>query len=537
MSTPSEAPPPPQETKPAASISETAHAYRWIILFALVLAAIMEVLDTTIVNVALPTMAGNLNCTTDEIAWVSTAYILANVVVLPMTAWLAQRFGTKRYLIVSILTFLAASILCAVSHSLPEIVIWRLVQGAAGAPLISLTQATILEIFPRKQHDMAQSIWGLGIIVAPTIGPALGGWLTDTYSWPWIFYVNVPVALLGAFLIWQFLPVLRKAEKSGGIDYFGILLLAAGLGSIQYVLEEGNKNDWFQDLTILRLTMLGVVSMIIFVWWQLAPGNTAPIVDLRILKDRAVAAGLVLNAVLGFGVYVGLYLYPIFAQGVLGFTPTKTGLTLLPGGAATGFGMIFCGVAMTKGVKARSLVIFGMFTFFYAHWLLGHLSFQSNEFDTGLGLLWRGFACGFLFMPIAAAAIAGLRGAAIAQGSALTGLGRQLGGSFGIAIAATYVSHMSAFHRVNLIANFYSGNPALIQRVQGATQLLVTRGLSPTSAQAAAVGLIDLNVQAQSYTMAINDAFLLVLVVFVLAFPLVFLLRGSTPAGPPPAAH
>src|SRR5580700_5732146 len=249
--------------RPAAQISAAAAQveqlvpFRWILLIGLVLAAIMEVLDTTIVNVALPSMAGNLGCTTEEIAWVSTAYILANVVVLPMTAWIANRFGTKQYLVASMGAFLAASVMCGLSHSLGQMVLWRLVQGAAGASLISLTQSTIIQVFPRNQHDIVTAIWGLGIIVAPTVAPALGGWLVDNYSWPWIFFVNVPIALMAMTLVWVYLPVSRHRDAAGRVDYAGILLLAVGLASIQYVLEEGNRNDWFSDGLILRLTILG----------------------------------------------------------------------------------------------------------------------------------------------------------------------------------------------------------------------------------------------------------------------------------------
>ncbi|HLK57493.1 MAG TPA: DHA2 family efflux MFS transporter permease subunit [Chthonomonadaceae bacterium] len=521
----------------ANAVGEALIPYRWIILIGLVLAAIMEVLDTTIVNVALPTMAGNLDCTTDEIAWVSTAYILANVVVLPMTAWLAHRFGTKQYLIASMSGFLVASVLCGLSHSLGEIVLWRLVQGAAGASLISLTQSTILQVFPKNQQDMVTGIWGLGIIVAPTVAPAFGGWLVDNYSWPWIFFVNIPIAFAAIFLVWTFLPGSQRDSRAGRVDYLGILLLAAGLGSIQYVLEEGNRNDWFSDLWILRLTILGSLALIAFIVWELSPRNRSPIVDLRVLKDSSLAAGTGLSLILGFGLYAGLYLFPIFSQGILGYTPTKTGLALLPGGAATGFGMIFCGAVMGRGVQPRGLVIFGMVTFIYSQWLLGHLSSQSTDAYIGMALFVRGFSFGFLFIPIAAAALAGLKGLQIPQGAALTGLARQLGGSFGIAIASTYISHMVAFHRTNLIAHLYSGSTALADRLQGTAQMLIGKGADPTTAQAAALKLLDGSVQVQTYTMSVNDAFLLIVVIFVVAFPSVFLLKRAAPGAAAAGAH
>jgi DHA2 family multidrug resistance protein len=531
--------------RPAAPLPQTAMRavgealvpFRWILLVGLVLAAIMEVLDTTIVNVALPTMAGNLGCTTDEIAWVSTAYILANVVVLPMTAWLAHRFGTKQYLIASMSGFLVASVLCGMSHSLGEMVVWRLAQGAAGASLISLTQSTLLQVFPRQQQDMVTGIWGLGIIVAPTIAPMFGGWLVDNYSWPWIFYVNVPIALLAIFLVWTFLPASKQHDRAGQVDYPGILMLAGGLGSIQYVLEEGNRNDWFSDPWILRLTLLGSLALIAFVAWELSSRNRAPVVDLRVLKDPSLAAGTFLSLILGFGLYAGLYIFPIFSQGILGYTATKTGLALLPGGAATGFGMIFCGAVMGRGMQPRGLVVFGMVTFIASQWILGHLSPQSSEAYIGLGLFVRGFSLGFLFIPISAAALAGLKGLQIPQGAAMTGLARQLGGSFGIAIASTYISHATAFHRYNLAAHLYAGNPALDARLKGTAQMLLSKGASPAVAHAAALKFLDMSVQVQSYIMSVNDAFLLIVVIFLIAFPTIFLLKRAAPGATATAGH
>jgi DHA2 family multidrug resistance protein len=519
------------------AVAEALVPFRWLILIGLVLAAIMEVLDTTIINVALPTMAGNLGCTTDEIAWVSTSYILANVVILPMTAWIAARFGTKQYLVASMLGFMVASILCGFSHNLGQIVLWRLMQGACGASLISLTQSTIIAVFPKKQQDMVQGIWGLGIIVAPTVAPALGGWLVDNYAWPWIFFINIPVALIGVGLIWTFLPQSKRSGRAGSVDYLGIGLLATGLASIQYVLEEGNRQDWFSDKLILRLTIVGVIGLALFIAWELWPRNRAPIVDLRVLKDPGLAAGTFLSLILGFGLYIGLYIFPIFSQGILGFTALKSGLTLLPGGAATGFGMIFCGIVMGKGMQPRNLVIFGMVTFIYSQWMLGHLSPQSNEFDTGWGLFVRGFSFGFLFIPITAAALAGLKGAQIPQGTALTGLARQLGGSFGIALASTYISHMTAFHRSHLAADLYSGNPAMMARLQGTTQALIAHGYSQTTAQEAAMRLLDSSLQVQAYTLSVNNAYLLVMVLFVLAFPFVFLLKRAAPGAVVTAGH
>src|SRR4051794_27157114 len=265
-------------TRPAGAAGAATHdqvsRFRWLILLGLITAAIMEVLDTTIVNVSLPQMAGNLGATTQEIAWISTAYILANVVVLPMTAFLTETFGRRNYLTASIIGFVIASFLCGLSHSLGELVLWRVVQGAAGAALLSTAQATIRQIFPREQQGLVQAVFLLGIIVAPTLGPTLGGWITDNYTWNWCFFINVPIGMVSAFLVFTFLqdPPEHK-RRTGPIDFLGIGLLAVGLSSLQYVLEQGEQNDWFHDPTILRLAILSGTCLAAMLWWELSPRN------------------------------------------------------------------------------------------------------------------------------------------------------------------------------------------------------------------------------------------------------------------------
>src|SRR3954471_601043 len=263
-----------------AAHDEDVNQYRWWILLGLITAAVMEVLDTTIINVALPQMAGNLGATTQEIAWVATGYILSNVVVLPMTAFFTSAFGRRNYLSVSITIFVIASFLCGTSHSLGELVLWRVVQGAGGAALLSTAQATLRQIFPREQQGMVQAIFILGIIVAPTLGPTLGGWITDNYTWNWCFFINIPVGAAALFLVSNFLhdpPNVARARTP--VDWLGIILLTAGVGSLQYVLEEGNSKDWFADALILRLAILSAVCIITLLWWELSKRNEHPLID------------------------------------------------------------------------------------------------------------------------------------------------------------------------------------------------------------------------------------------------------------------
>ena len=449
-------------------ISAEVFARRWWILIGLIMASGLEILDTTVVNVALPQMQGNLGATTDEIAWVSTGYILANVIVLPMTAWLSGRFGRKRYLMVSILIFNIARFMCGLSGSLGEIIFWRLVQGAGGAALISTAQSTLVEIFPRSQIATVQSLFGLGLIVTPTLGPLLGGYITDNYSWRTIFFIHVPLAVASLTLVGLFLQDSVHQKRVNTVDVAGIIMLAAGMGSLQYVLEEGERYDWFDNAWIIRLTFIAVVSLVSFVFWELSPRNKAPILDLRVLKNRSLAGAVVLGLVLGFGLYGGVFIYPLFVQTILGFTPTATGLALLPGG--------ICGRLLQRGFDERILILAGMFVYMGAMWVLGHLTTQSGLGDTQTGLMVRGFGLGLVFIPISTVAFAGLQGAEIAQGAALYNLMRQLGGSFGIAVLNTYIVKMTAYHRADLVSHLHPGDPLFQQRIHGAAGALMANG-------------------------------------------------------------
>jgi drug resistance transporter, EmrB/QacA subfamily len=530
------APPAPPEEEPL-------NPFRWFILIGLVTAAIMEVLDTTIVNVALPQMAGNLGATTTEIGWVSTGYILANVIVLPMTAFLAARFGRTRYLSFSILLFIVASFFCGTSRTLGELVLWRILQGAGGAALLSTAQATLREIFPRDQQGIVQALFTLGLIMAPTLGPTLGGWITDNYSWSWVFFINVPIGIVSLFLVTGFLTDSVHKQPAGQVDWAGIGLLAVGLGALQYVLEEGNKEDWFQSEVITRLTVLALVSLAALIWWEMSPRNPNPVVNFRVLRNPTLAMSLALFLVLGFGLYGGVFIFPLFAQTILHFTPTQTGLVLLPGGIATGFGVIVCGLLLNgpkQRIDPRVLILFGIGIFLYSMWDLGHLTAQSGEPDVRLALIIRGLGLGFLFTPINLVAFSGLRGREIQQGAGMINLTRQLGGSFGIAVLSTYVTNTTRFHQQILSEHLYPGNPWLVERQQVLAQQMIEHGVAPSSAAGATLGLINRTVATQAQTMSYNSAFLLIMICFVVTAPIVLLLRrpgGGASAAAAAEAH
>jgi DHA2 family multidrug resistance protein len=512
--------------------------YRWFILLGLITAAVMEVLDTTIINVALPQMAGNLGATIQEIAWVSTGYILSNVVVLPMTAFFTATFGRKNYLAFSILLFIGASFMCGTSSSLGELVLWRIVQGAGGAALLSTAQATLRQIFPREQQGMVQAIFIMGIIVAPTLGPTLGGWITDNYHWGWCFFINVPIGLVSVFLVTTFLHDSPHAKRRAGpVDWLGIGLLTAGLASLQYVLEEGREKDWFNDMLIVRLSIIAGVCLATMVWWELSPRNRHPVVNFRVLKNRDLAGSIFLFVTLGFGLYGGVFLFPLFTQNLLRFTPTETGLTLMPGGIATAVTAIICGRLLNGArplVDARILIYLGIAIFVVSMWQLGHLTTVAGEADARYPLIVRGVALGFLFTPINNVAYANLKPSEAQQASGLINLSRQLGGSFGIAVISTYLESRTALHRADLVANTFATNPLVMERLQGALTHFISLGYSYVKAQAAAYAMLDQQVMAQALMLSYNDTWMLILKSFIVTAPAILVIRkpkGHAPAG------
>jgi DHA2 family multidrug resistance protein len=514
--------------------------YRWLILLGLITAAIMEVLDTTIVNVALPQMAGNLGATQDEIGWVATGYILSNVVVLPMTAFFTATFGRRNYLTVSILIFAIASFLCGTSHSLVELVIWRVLQGAGGAALLSTAQATLRQIFPREQQGMVQAIFLLGIIVAPTLGPTLGGWITDNYTWNWCFFINIPIAAVSLFIVYTFLqdpPGMRRRPE--GVDFLGISLLTVGLGALQYVLEEGRRYDWFADGTIRKLSVIAGLCLSTMLWWELSSRNKHPVVDFKVLKNRELAASIFLFVALGFGLYGGVFIFPLFTQTILGFTPNETGLSQLPGGLATAASALVCGILLNGArplVDGRILIAIGVSVFVVSMWKLGHLTTQAGEGDARLALVVRGAGLGFLFTPINNVAYGSLKPSEAQQAAGLINLARQLGGSFGIAILSTYLTGQIQYHRVDLITNVYAGRPEVLERQRLLTANFLAHGYDPVAAARAAMAALEQTVMRQASMLAYNDAWLLILLTFIITSPAIFLLRKPR-AKAPVGAH
>lgn len=507
---------------------------RIIILIAIMLGTILEVLDTSIVNVAIPDMQGNLGATVDQINWVSTGYILSNVIVLPLTGWLSNYFGRKLYLTGSILLFTIASFLCGTANSLTLLIIYRILQGAGGAALLSTAQATLIEIFPKEQLAQVQALFTVGIVAAPTLGPTLGGFITDNYGWPWIFYVNVPLGLIAAFLTFTYLKNSAYQTARTPIDLVGILFLAIGLGSLQTVLEKGNREGWLESQLIINLCVVAAVFLVLFVWWELRTEH--PAVKLNVLRHRSFAAGSVYGFVLGFGLYGGVFILPLFLQEVQHFTAQQTGLVLLPGGLITAATLPIVGKLIGR-VDSRLIVGTGTLLFIGCMLALQSININTGERDTVIPLLFRGAALSCMFLPLVFTSLAGLPSEEVSYASGIYNLARQLGGSVGIAYLSTLLDTTTKTQTANLLTHVSLNDPVTQQRIFTVQQSLVAKGIPNIQAFFSAIASVRQSVDRQASTLAFANGFHVIAISFVLALPLLFLLRRPKAAAAPVDAH
>lgn len=504
---------------------------RTIITVAVMIATLMEVLDTSIVNVALPDMMGNLGATIDEIGWVSTGYIISNVIILPLSGWLSGYFGRKRYLTYSIILFTAASLMCGQSHTLSELILWRVLQGAGGAAFLATAQATLLEIYPPRLQGVAQAVFGIGVIMAPTVGPTLGGIITDNYSWPWIFYINIPFGILAAYLTWIYVPDSSAEVKKRKADFIGIGLLAVGLGSLQTVLERGEREDWFTSGTIVALSIFAITGISAFVWWMLSPKNSAPAVNLRIAVNRNLAAGSLYAAALGFILYGTVFVIPQFLQNTLGRTASQAGLILFPGGLATALLLPFVGRSIGK-IDERIMIGAGMATSAFGMVLFSTYVTPSMPNDPMfLPLILRGLGIGLMFVPLSIVALGTLPEHQVSEGAGLYNLFRQLGGSFGIAILATVLSRRQSFHYQRLVERTWSTEQGTFDRLQNIQRGLLTNGYNGADVTAAAQKAYSLTIFGQSYVLAYQEVFLFCGIVAAAALILLVFFQRSQAKG------
>ena len=503
---------------------------KWMIAATVVLASIIELIDTSIVNVALPHMMGNLGATLDEAAWVVTSYIVANVIIVPMTAWLSSKFGRRNYFLSSIVLFTISSFFCGHATGIWELVIFRFIQGLGGGGLLSTSQSILVETFPREQLGLANAMFGMGVVIGPTIGPTLGGYITDNFSWPWIFYVNLPIGALAVLMTLTFIrePVHKRAVD--GIDLGGILLLTAGVGSLQVVLERGERLDWFSSKLIVALTITAVVSLIGFVFWELSRKH--PIVDLHVFRYRSLALGTVFTFILGFGLYSSVFIFPVYGQQLLGFSATQTGLLMMPGGIATALMMPVIAKLLQARVPPQILNALGFFMFFVFSEILARSSLASGQQNFFWPMILQGVALSCLFVPLTTNALSDLRGPDIAQGTGLTNMMRQLGGSFGVALVATFIQHRSWAHRSVLVSHVTNYDPQVRQGLATLAHGFMQSGANSVQAQDQALHALDQMVTQQTMMLTYLDAFRIVGYFCLFCIPLLLLFRrtrGGTP--------
>ncbi|WP_121808058.1 DHA2 family efflux MFS transporter permease subunit [Mucilaginibacter kameinonensis] len=494
---------------------------KWIITITVITASLLELIDTTIVNVALPHIQGNLGATLEDVAWVVTGYAVANVIILPMSGWLGGRFGRKNYFMASIIVFTIVSFLCGNAHSMDELVLFRILQGIAGGGLISTAQAILLETWPREQIGTATALFGLGAVVGPTVGPTIGGWIVENYSWPWIFYVNIPVGALAAFCTYTFVRETPKDAKGKPVDWWGIILLAIAVGSLQTVLEKGESEDWFAKTYILVLTITAVLGTILFIWREMSTEH--PIVNFSILRHRSFAVGMFTSFILGFGLYGSVFVFPVFCQNLLGFNAQQTGELLFPGGLCTIVMMPFIGKMLNKGIPAQFMATAGMFLFYVFTHMLSGSTLATGEKDVLVPLLIRGVGMALLFVPLTTLAMADLKGPELGQGSGLNNMMRQLGGSFGIATLTTIIHIRQGVHRSNLLVNINQYNNPFNDRLNMLTQGFMAKGKSMIDATHMAYQAIEGMVTRQTLLLTYDDAYWISGLVMLFSIPLLYL--------------
>ncbi|MBS1507451.1 MAG: DHA2 family efflux MFS transporter permease subunit [Bacteroidetes bacterium] len=498
---------------------------KWIVILTVITAALLQLIDSSIVNVSLIQMMGNLGATLGDISWVVTGYAASNVVMITLSGWLSSKFGRKNYFAASIILFTLASVACGLSDNVWELVFFRIVQGLGGGGLLSTAQAILIETFPREDIGLANAIFGLGVIIGPTIGPTLGGYITDNLSWPWIFYINVPVGIVATICTIMFIKEPAEKMTTGRMDWFGIALLSIGIGAMQIVLEKGESEDWFETTYITVLTVAAVVGLVAFVWRVLVVKD--PVVDLGILRYRSFAVGTLFNFILGFGLYASVFIVPVFAQNILGFTATDTGWLLMPGSIMTGVMMPVIGGLLKQRIPPLLFSGIGFLLFFLFTYQLSGLNLSVGPDDFFWPLIIRGIGLGMVFIPLTTMSLADLSGKEIPQGTAISNMIRQLGGSFGTAIMTTVISVRTKMHFDTIKDHVSSYDFNTQQRMDGLKGLFLSKGSSALEASQQSLAAMQGTVIKQAMMITYSETFLIVGGFFLICIPLMLLFRDN----------
>ncbi len=507
----------------------------WLIAIAVMSSTFMEVLDTTVVNVSLPHIAGSLSASTDEATWTLTSYLVANAIILPMTGWLAGRFGRKRLLMMAVTGFTVASFFCGLAPSLPFLIIFRVIQGACGGGLQPLSQAILLESFPPEKRGQAMAFWALGIVVAPMLGPVAGGWLTDNYSWRWVFYINVPIGVIAILLTQAFVfdpPYLRR-EKTG-IDYWGIGLLTVGMGSLQIMLDKGQEEDWFGSHFIITLLVLAIIGMGGLIIRELKAKH--PVIDLTVFKYRSYAVGTFLMTIVGFVLYGSTVLLPLLMQELLGYTATHAGVTNLPRGLASFLFMPIVGI-LTGKVDARKLLAVGLTATAIAMFLVSTFSLDVGFWNFWWPLMIQGAGLGLIFVPLTTVTNDPIPRERMGNATSLFNLMRNIGASMGISAVTTLQFRQMQAHTNILGAHVNGSNPAAQQTFRGLEQVFMSRGADAVTAAHQAEGAVWGMVLRQASMLSYNDVFRFLGGMFLVLLPLLFLMRKPKGGKGPSMAH
>jgi len=502
---------------------ETARIARIIIAVTTISAAVMELIDTSIVNVALNQMAGNLGASIEDVSWVITSYAIANVIVIPMTSFFSEYFGRKNYYMASIFIFTAASVMCGLSTSIWELVFWRFVQGLGGGALLSTSQSILFDAFPKKQRGMAGALFGMGIVMGPTLGPTIGGYIIDNYSWPLIFNINVPFGIVASLLSYRFVHDEHPRNNKMAIDWYGILFLTIGIASLQYVLERGEAEDWFTSSYIRWGSFSALASLGTFIWWELRHPN--PVVNLHILKNRNVSLSTLLTFVTGFALFTSVFVFPLLLQRVLGYTAYETGITLLPSTILSLVIMPVVGKRLQAGTSPKVFIAIGFGVLMSFGILMSMADLNVNSHFFLLPLLMRGAGLALLMVPLTTLAVQGLTPKEMPQGIAFNNMLRQLGGSFGIAIINNYIAQHYVQHRTQLVSHIYNGNPRLLERSTAIMQILKAKLPVTANVQQQFYQIMDRTVMKQAYLLTYLDAFRFSAACILIVVPLLFFTR------------
>jgi len=503
------------------------------------LATFMEVLDTSVANVALPHIAGSLSASEQEATWVLTSYLVSNAIILPMGGWFSMLLGRKRFYMICVALFTIASFLCGIAPTLGLLIVFRVLQGIGGGALQPISQAILVESFPREKQGMAMAVYGMGVVVAPVIGPTLGGWITDNFSWGWIFFINIPVGILSLMLTSSLIHdppyLVRKALGSVKLDYVGFGLLALGLGSLEIVLDEGQRNDWFGSNFILTFAIVTAVCLVSVVWWELRQKH--PIIDFHVLNERNYALATVSMLLLGFVLYGSTTLLPLFLQTLLGYTALLSGMVLSPGGIAICICMPLVGFLLRK-MEARWLVVFGVAISTLGLLRMAHFTLEIDYRTAVWGRVVQSLGLAFLFVPISTVAFARIPKERINYATGLFNLARNIGGSSGIATVITMLSRRAQYHQNVLVSHMTPFDPAYQDALGKATAVMQAAGVSAPDAAAKAHGVLYGTLLKQSNMLAFTDTFWIMGILFLAIIPLMFLLRKVGPVrGPIAAGH